>query len=81
MDDLDPTDASTWPEHLTPEQASAVLRITVNQVRKLLAAGELRGKKLGGRWYVLKRPLLYPDTEFTAGDVSGESAAEDAPPE
>lgn len=81
MSEIDPTDASTWPELLTPKEASAVLRMTENQIRNLLSNGDLIGKRFKGRWYVLKRPLLYPEDPEPAGDTSGESATEDAPPE
>lgn len=80
MSEIDPTDASTWPELLTTAQASAVLRMSENHIRKLVSSGELLGKRVGGRWYVLKKPLLNPeDPDTTAGDTSGESG--DAPPE
>lgn len=71
MDDLDPTDSTTWPEFLTTAQAGSVLAMSETQVRKLLIQGEIQGRRLGARWYVLKQPLLQPDApEHTGGEES-----------
>ena len=35
-------------------QAAEAMGISVQRVRKLLAEGRLKGKKLGGTWVVLK---------------------------
>lgn len=53
--------------HAPPQQASsllvvedvaALLRLTPAHVRKLLARGELPGRRRGKRWYVLRGALL-----------------------
>ncbi len=76
MDDLDPTDSTTWPEFLTTAQAGSVLAMSEAQVRKLLTQGEIQGRRLGQRWYVLKWPLLQPDVPETAGDDAGSTNPE-----
>lgn len=68
MDDLDPTDSTTWPEFLTTAQAGEVLAMSEAQVRKLLTQGEIQGRRLGARWYVLKQPLLQPDAPSDEGE-------------
>lgn len=75
MDDLDPRDRATWPELMTTKQAAVVLDMSENQVRKLLASGDIQGRRFGGRWYVLKQPLLQPDSPH---DIE---AAREAEPE
>ena len=37
---------------VTVSHVSAVLGVSCRAVRRMLAAGELAGVKLGGRWYV-----------------------------
>ena len=68
MDDLDPTDSTTWPEFLTTAQAGEVLAMSEAQVRKLLTQGEIQGRRLGARWSVLKQPLLQPDAPSDEGE-------------
>ncbi len=77
--ELDRTDASTWPELLTVDEAAHVLRMTHKHVRTLLGTGGIIGHKIGGRWYVPKAPLLTgtpPDTDSRA-DTHGACNEED----
>lgn len=61
--DIDPKDRTTWPELLTVDQAALVLRMAENTVRKALQDGDVRGRKIGTRWYIYKDDLFRPDNE------------------
>ncbi len=57
-DDVDPRDASTWPEVMTPDEVAQVLRLQGESVRQLLRDGVLPGRKIGGTWMITKSRLL-----------------------
>jgi excisionase family DNA binding protein len=54
-------------EWLTLEEASRLLKLKVDTLRKWLAAGKLKGRKLGRRWLVhvseIQRLLPPPEPE------------------
>jgi hypothetical protein len=58
------TDATTWPEFLSPLEVAAVLRLTPDAIRRKLRTGELPGRKIGqdGRyraeWRTAKTDLI-----------------------
>ena len=57
-DDVDPRNASTWPEVMTPDEVAQVLRLQGESVRQLLRDGVLPGRKIGGTWMITKTRLL-----------------------
>lgn len=51
------------PDVLTPPEIARVLRVGVGTTYELLRRGDLRGKRIGRTWKVLKSSLLdYLDT-------------------
>jgi len=55
---LDPTDNSTWPEWMSPEEVAQALRLSMSTVRFLTQSGKLRSRKFGRRVRVRKTDLL-----------------------
>jgi excisionase family DNA binding protein len=51
------------PEVLTAEQLAALLQLDVDTVRRLVARGELPGRKVGGHWRFSRKAVL----EWLAG--------------
>jgi excisionase family DNA binding protein len=53
-----PPTAGEGPEVLTTEQLAALLQVDEDTVRKLAAAGELPGRKIGAHWRFSRRAVL-----------------------
>lgn len=47
-------------------EAAELLGVNVRVVRYLVASGELEGKRVRGRWYVLRRALIALEAVATA---------------
>jgi excisionase family DNA binding protein len=50
--------APTEPEVLTTEQLAALLQVDEDTVRRLAAAGEMPGRKVGAHWRFARRAVL-----------------------
>lgn len=50
--------AEEFPELLTVAQAARFLQMTEWQVNRLLNAGALPGRKIGGRWRLSRRQIV-----------------------
>jgi len=53
-----PARAPEPPEVLTTEQLAALLQVDEDTVRKLAAAGEIPGRKVGAHWRFSRRAIL-----------------------
>jgi len=57
-----------YPDVLTPAHLAAILHTSEPQIIRLLNKGELPGRKVGGRWKILKSRLI----EFLSEDRPGQ---------
>ena len=46
------------PDLMVVEDLCGPMRRSAQFIRRLLAAGEIPGRKIGGRWYIARRALL-----------------------